>query len=107
MQFTFDEIVTKVNVLHEKYEAHHDRIWLRSEIEVKHYGLKLNVQVVDLHPDPVEVANVTIRLMYAGSGAILDSFLESIDLTIEKLLDLYEMNHLPVIEQDDDVPDLV
>ena len=78
----------KVNALHEKYKDYTDKIFLRSEIESKHYCLKLNIGVVDLHPEPVDVANITLRLLYEGEYPILDAFLESINFTIAKLLDL-------------------
>ena len=61
-----------------------------------------------MHPEPVDVANVTLRLLYEGEHSILDTFLQSLDFTIAKLLDLYDQE-LPEIENDDDddVPDLI
>ena len=107
MSYTFEEVVEKVNSLHDKYKNYTDKIFLRSEIEAKHYGLKLYIRVVDLHPEPVDVANVTLRLLYEGEHPILDTFLQSLDFTIAKLLDLYDQE-LPEIENDDDdVPDLI
>ena len=61
MSYTFEQVVEKVNSLHDKYKNYTDKIFLRSEIEAKHYGLKLYIRVVDLHPEPVDVANVTLR----------------------------------------------
>ena len=107
MSYTFEQVVEKVNSLHDKYKNYTDKIFLRSEIEVKHYGLKLYVRVVDLHPEPCDVADVTLRLLYEGEHPILNTFLQSLDFTIAKLLDLYDQE-LPEIENDDDdVPDLI
>ena len=107
MSYTFEQVVEKVNSLHDKYKNYTDKIFLRSKIEAKHYGLKLYIRVVDLHPEPVDIANVTLRLLYEGEHPILDTFLQCLDFTIAKLLDLYDQE-LPEIENDDDdVPDLI
>ena len=50
---------------------------------------------------------MTLRLLHEGEHPILDTFLQSLDFTIAKLLDLYDQE-LPEIENDDDdVPDLI
>ena len=96
MRYTYEEVVEKISNMTEKYSLYNDKAYMKSEIEVCSYGLKVHIHVIDLHPKPVDVADVTIRLRYDEEHPILDAFLETIEFTMAKLIDLYE-NDLPEI----------
>ena len=95
-------IANKINYLVDKYEGDADKVAIRGTIESKEYGVKVIIHVMDRNPVPIDVVNLTVRLMFEGELPLLDKFITSVDFAIANILDLYDQNALPEI----DIPEI-
>ena len=68
-------IAKKINYLVDKYEAYADEVVIRGTIESKDYGLKVMIHVMDGNPVPIEVVNLTVRLMFEAELPLLEKFM--------------------------------
>ena len=93
----YNTIMEQIHELHVKYMGYEDLLTLTTTVEHKHYGIKVKANVTDLNPEPVDVINLTVRILYAEELPLLQKFIETLDYAIANILDLYE-NTLPVIE---------
>ena len=84
---------------------------IRGAIESKDYGPKVTINVMDQHPVPIDVVNLTVRLMFEAELPLLEKFIETVDFAIANILDLYDQNALPEIDipeiETDEAPDNV
>ena len=62
-----ESIAKKIDYLVDKYEAYADKVAIRGAIKSKDYGLKVTINVMDQHPVPIDVINLTVRLMFEAS----------------------------------------
>ena len=97
-----ESIAKKIDYLVDKYEGYADKVAIRGTIESKEYGLKIMIHVMDRNPVPVDVVNLTVRLMFEAELPLLDKFITSVDFAIANILDLYDQNALPEI----DIPEI-
>ena len=93
----YNTIMEQIHELHVKYMGYEDLLTLTMTVEHKHYGIKVKANVTDLNPEPVDVVNLTVHILYAEELPLLQKFIETLDYAIANILDLYE-NTLPVIE---------
>ena len=106
-----ESIAKKIDYLVDKYEAYTDKVAIRGAIESKDYGLKVTINVMDQHPVPIDVVNLTVHLMFEAELPLLEKFIETVDFAIANILDLYDQNTLPEIDipeiETDEAPDNV
>ena len=106
-----ESIAKKIDYLVDKYEAYADKVTIRGAIESKDYGLKVTINVMDQHPVPIDVINLTVHLMFEAELPLLEKFIETVDFAIANILDLYDQNTLPEIDipeiETDEAPDNV
>ena len=106
-----ESIAKKIDYLVDKYEAYADKVAIRGAIESKDYGLKVTINVMDQHPVPIDVVNLTVHLMFEAELPLLEKFIEMVDFAIANILDLYNQNALPEIDipeiETDEAPDNV
>ena len=93
-----EKIAKKLNYLVDKYEAYADKVAIRGSIESKDYGLKIVVNVMDRNPVPIDVVNLTVRLMFEAELPLLDKFIATVDFAVANILDLYDQSELPEVE---------
>ena len=106
-----ESIAKKIDYLVDKYEAYADKVAIRGAIESKDYGLKVTINVMDQHPVPIDVINLTVHLMFEAELPLLEKLIEMVDFAIANILDLYDQNTLPEIDiqenETDEAPDNV
>ena len=106
-----ENIAKKLDYLVDKYEAYADKVAIRESIESKDYGLKIVINVMDRNPVPIDVVNLTVRLMFEAELPLLDKFIATVDFAITNILDLYDQSELPEVEiptiESDEAPDNV
>ena len=106
-----ESIAKKINYLVDKYEAYAEKVEIRGAIESKDYGLKVTINVMDQHPVPIDVVNLTVHLMFEAELPLLEKFIETVDFAIANILDLYDQNALLEIDipeiETDEAPDNV
>ena len=93
-----EKIAKKLDYLVDKYEAYADKVAIRGSIESKDYGLKIVVNVMDRNPVPIDVVNLTVRLMFEAELPLLDKFIATVDFAVANILDLYDQSELPEVE---------
>ena len=93
-----ESIAKKLDYLVDKYEAYTDKVAIRGTIETKDYSLKVIINVMDRNPVPIDVVNLTVRLMFEAELPLLDKFITTVDFAIANILDLYDQSELPEIE---------
>ena len=86
----YNTVVQKVSHLHQKYAQHAEKVLVRSTLQYKDYGIKLTMSVMDQNPQPVDVVNLTIWLLFTDMLPLLEKFVESVDFAIANILDLYD-----------------
>ena len=95
----------------DKYEAYADKVAIRGTIETKDYGLKVTINVMDQNPVPIDVVNLTVRLMFEAELPLLEKFIAMVDFAIANILDLYDQSKLLEIDileiETDEAPDNV
>ena len=57
-------IAKKIDALVDKYAENTDKVAIRGTIETKDYGLKVTINAMDQNPVPIDVVNLTVRLMF-------------------------------------------
>ena len=57
-------------------------------IEYKDYGIKVRVNVKDLNPEPVDVVNLTVPILYVEELPLLQNLIECLDYVFADILDL-------------------
>ena len=67
----------------DKYEAYADKVAIRGTIKSKEYGLKVMIHVMDRNPVPIDVVNLTVRLMFEAELPLLDKFIMMVDLQLQ------------------------
>ena len=106
-----ESIVKKIDYLVDKYEAYANKVAIRGTIESKDYGLKVTINVMDQHPVPIDVVNLTVHLMIEAELPSLEKFIAMVDFAIANILDLYDQSALPEIDipeiETDEAPDNV
>ena len=106
-----ETIAKKIDYLVDKYEAYADKVAIRGTIESKDYGLKVMIYVMDRNPVPIDVVNLTVRLMFEAELPLLEKFITMVDFAIANILDLYDQSELPEIDileiETDEAPDNV
>ena len=93
-----ESIAKKIDYLVDKYEAYADKVVIRGTIESKDYGLKVMIHVMDRNPVPIDVVNLTVRLMFEAELPLLEKFITTVDFAIANILDLYDQSELPEID---------
>ena len=91
-----EKIAKNVDYLVDKYEAYANKVAIRGSIESKDYGLKINV--MDRNPVPIDVVNLTVRLMFEAELPLLNKFIATVDFAVANILDLYDQSELPEVE---------
>ena len=61
---------------------------IRGAIESRDYGLKVTINIMDQHPVPIDVINLTVCLMFEAELPLLKKFIEMVDFAIANILDL-------------------
>ena len=106
-----EKIAKKLDYLVDKYKAYADKVAIRGSIESKDYGLKIVVNVMDRNPVPIDIVNLTVRLMFEAELPLLDKFIATVDFAVANILDLYDQSELPEVEipaiESDEAPDNV
>ena len=97
-----ESIAKKINYLVDKYEAYADKVAIRGSIENKDYGLKIMINVMDRNPVPIDIVNLTVRLMFEAELPLLKKFIATVDFAIANILDLYDQSELPEL----DIPEI-
>ena len=73
-----ESIAKKIDYLVDKYEAYANKVAIRGAIESKDYGLKVTINVMDQHPVPIDVVNLTVHLMFEAELPLLEKFIETV-----------------------------
>ena len=106
-----ESIAKKIDYLVDKYEAYADKVAIRGTIESKDYGLKVMIHIMDRNPVPIDVVNLTVRLMFEAELPLLEKFITTVDFAIANILDLYDQSELLEIDipeiETDEAPDNV
>ena len=106
-----ETIAKKFDYLVDKYEAYADKVAIRGTIESKDYGLKVMIHVMDRNPVPIDVLNLTVRLMFEAELSLLEKFITMVNFAIANILDLYDQSELLEIDipeiETDEAPDNV
>ena len=97
-----ESIAKKINHLVDKYEAYANKVAIRGTIETKDYGLKVMINIMDRNPVPIDVVNLTVRLMFEAELPLLEKCITTVDFAIANILDLYDQSELPEI----DIPEI-
>ena len=93
-----EKIAKKLDYLVDKYEAYANKVVIRGSIKSKDYGLKIVVNMMDRNPVPIDIVNLTVRLMFEAELPLLDKFIATVDFAVANILDLYDQSELPEVE---------